>query len=127
MKGRAAALAAAPLLLAACVGAGGGDPTGSRPAVPDGPVFPVAFDEGGIDVVGSGQRIDFGRAQAGVIQTMTRLEGETPETAPCDAPGLGAAFWRGGALLVFRDGTFVGWRDADGRSAGTSCVPILPD
>lgn len=108
-----------PLLLAACVGGGGG---GLAP-VPDGPVFPVAYDARGIDVVGSGQRIDFGRAQAGVIDTMTRLQGAQPSLLPCDASTRSAASWRNGPLLVFRNGSFVGWSTTQG-AAGEVCAPL---
>ncbi|MEX3017647.1 hypothetical protein [Gymnodinialimonas hymeniacidonis] len=107
-----------PLLLGACIG-------GAAPSVPDGPVYPVAFDARGIDVVGSGQRIDFGRAQAGVIETMTRLQGSAPTLLPCDRSNVTAARWRDGPLLVFRNGSFVGHGSPGSPGqAGETCAPL---
>ena len=106
-----------PVLLAACVGGGGQAPPLDRP------VFPLAYDARGIDVVGSGQRIDFGRAQAGVIDTMTRLQGDAPRVLPCDGSTRSAARWRDGPLLVFRSGSFVGWSTETG-AAGEACAPL---
>ncbi len=105
-----------PLLLGACIG-------GAPVPVADGPVFPVAFDARGVDVVGSGQRIDFGRAQAGVIETMTRLQGDAPTILPCDQSNRAVARWRDGPLLVFRNGSFVGWSN-EGASTGEACAPL---
>lgn len=83
----------------------------------------MAYDARGIDVVGSGRRIDFGRAQAGVIDTMTRLQGDRPNLLPCDAAARSAARWRDGLLLVFRNGAFVGWQTEHG-AAGETCAPL---
>jgi hypothetical protein len=83
----------------------------------------VAYDARGIDVVGSGQRIDFGRSQAGVIDTMTRLQGDAPTLLPCDNSSRNAARWDDGPLLVFRSGNFVGW-SADGAQMGEACAPL---
>jgi len=81
--------------------------------------------------VGTGQRIDFGRDQAGVLQTMTRLQGASPAELPCDDSANRAFRWRNGPMLVFRNGAFAGWslndpaRSADGRTAfGQTCVPL---
>ncbi|MBF9042734.1 hypothetical protein HKCCE4037_05320 [Rhodobacterales bacterium HKCCE4037] len=106
-----------PLVLAACVGGRGAAP------VADGPVFPVAYDARGIDVVGSGQRIDFGRAQAGVIDTMSRLQGDRPAILQCDNASLTGASWSDGPILVFRNGSFTGWRTESG-DMGDTCAPL---
>ncbi|WP_224816353.1 hypothetical protein [Hasllibacter sp. MH4015] len=119
------ALLALPLVIAGCVGGQG------APDAPRGPVVPILFDGGGIEAVGTGQRIDFGRDQAGVIQTMTRLQGGAPTLLPCDVAALTAARWPGGPLLVFRNGAFAGWsipdaaQSANGQSRfGQTCAPL---
>lgn len=107
---------AAALLLAGCVGAG------PAPVV-EGPVVPLRYDVDGIEALGTGQRIDFGRDRAGVLQTMTRLQGASPTELPCDDPANRAYRWRDGPVLIFRNGAFAGWRlsdparSADGRMA----------
>ncbi|OAN75174.1 hypothetical protein A8B78_16580 [Jannaschia sp. EhC01] len=115
---------ALPLLLTACVSTG-------APPVAQGPVVPIRFDSGGIEAVGTGQRIDFGRDRAGVIETMTRLQGRAPTELPCDAAANSAYRWQGGPLLVFRNGAFAGWSTPDpAQSAngdtrfGQTCVPL---
>ncbi len=107
---------AIPLLLGACIG-------GTSPTVSDRPIFPVSYDAQGISVDGSGQRIDFGRAQAGVIETMTRLQGRAPTILPCDLSTRSAARWQDGPLLVFRNGNLVGWSN-EGNGAGETCTPL---
>lgn len=108
---------ALPVFLCGCIGGA------LTPDVAQGPVYPVAYDARGIDVVGSGQRIDFGRAQAGVIDTMTRLQGASPQILPCDSSTRSAARWPDGPLLVFRNSSFVGW-SADGAQTGEACAPL---
>lgn len=110
--------------LGGCVG------TASAP-VDDGPVVPIRFDSAGIEAVGTGQRIDFGRDRAGVRQTMTRLEGGAPVALPCDLSTRTALRWPDGPLLVFRNEAFVGWstpnaaQSADGRTSyGETCMPL---
>jgi hypothetical protein len=87
------------------------------------------LDAAGIEAVGTGRRIDFGRDRAGVVQTMGRLQGAAPELTACSAPGVTAAQWRDGLVLVFVNNAFTGWRTDDlqvsatgAASAGTACA-----
>lgn len=91
------------LLLTGCVGA----------VAPSAPVAPIRLDMGGIEVVGTGQRIDFGRDRAGVIQTMTRLRGGAPSQTPCLDPARTAYVWEDDVTLVFRNDAFAGWGALD--------------
>lgn len=67
-------------------------------------------DRGGLAVAG-GQRIDFGRAEAGTVAAVTRLLG-TPLSSgvngECGAGPTKIVKYRGMDLL-FRDGAFAGW------------------
>lgn len=96
------------VLLTGCVGGLGADRT------PTGPTVPIQLDSGGIEPVGTGLRIDFGRAQPGVIDTMTRLQGDTPTLiTDCASASVSAVQWDDGLRLVFRNGAFVGWFTPD--------------
>lgn len=77
------------------------------------PVAPIQLDPGGIDVIGTGQRIDFGRDRAGVIRTMARLRGGAPEEIPCIDPTRRAFTWDSDVTLVFRNNAFAGWGALD--------------
>jgi hypothetical protein len=111
---RPAALIAlvAATALSACVGT-------REPEVP-----PLTLDGRGIEPTVSGLRIDFGRAQVGVVDTVSRLLDERPVevvTQPeCGAGPVTAASWEDGLTLNFQDGTFLGWtsRDPDLPVAG---------
>lgn len=93
------------LLLAGCGG----------PREPDIP--PVTLDGAGIQPTISGLRIDFGRAQVGVIDTMARLLGTQPAEVTlqpgCGAGPITAARWEDGLTLNFSEGSFVGWVNTD--------------
>jgi len=113
-----------PLLLAGCLNLG-------APPVAQGPVVPIRFDSAGIAAVGTGQRIDFGRDRAGVIATMTRIQGSAPTELPCDRTTHQGFRWQNGPLLVFRNGAFAGWstpdpsQAEDGQSSfGQTCAPL---
>lgn len=67
------------------------------------------LDANGIAVAGTTQRIDFGRAQDGVAQTMTRLRGTAPQAVVCSNPGFTTLEWIDGLQLVFVNGAFSGW------------------
>lgn len=111
---RAAALVSlfAALLVAACAGT----------REPD--VAPFTLDGAGISPTVSGLRIDFGRAQIGVIDTVSRLLDARPEevvtNTECGAGPVTAASWADGLTLNFQEGSFVGWttRDPDLPVAG---------
>jgi hypothetical protein len=107
---RRAAVALA-LALAACA------PT---PEVAPPPAF--APDSDGIALIGVPQRIDFGRAEAGVIAAVTRLEGRGPAATTVCPGGATAVRWSSGLSLHFADGAFLGWADADGTSSGLPCA-----
>jgi len=104
---RPAALIAlvAATALSACVGT-------REPEVP-----PFTLDGRGIEPTVSGLRIDFGRAQIGVIDTVSRLLDEEPAQVitqtECGAGPVTAAQWEDGLTLNFQDGTFVGWTTSD--------------
>ncbi|MBO6603962.1 MAG: hypothetical protein JJ938_09645 [Roseicyclus sp.] len=101
-------LAAAGLALTAC--APGGIP--ERAATTPTPRS-VTLDEGGVQPSGTPLRIDFGRAQDGVIETMTRLQGAAPveiaRQTECGPGPVTAARWQNGLTLNFLDGDFRGW------------------
>lgn len=103
MRGAAAALLA--FLLAACQPAP--DPA-PPPRVPD-----FTLDSNGIQPNFTDLRIDFGRAQAGVIDTVSRLIGAGPEAVitetGCAAGPVTSARWHGGLSLGFSGGDFRGW------------------
>lgn len=103
---RALATLCAVLIVAACV------TTPREPAPPA-----VTLDARGIQPTVSQLRIDFGRAQAGVIDTVSRLLDDGPDTittlAECGAGPVTAAAWNDGLTLNFQEGQFVGWVNAD--------------
>lgn len=105
------------------VGLVGGCVSLGAPPVIEGPtgghVVPIRFDMGGIEAIGTGQRIDFGRDRAGVVETMTRLQGRAPTELPCDASDRSALQWPDGPLLVFYNGAFAGWRIPDAAQSAT--------
>jgi len=106
MSLRALIAVCAALALSACV------TTPREPAPPA-----IALDGQGIQPTISQLRIDFGRAQVGVIDTVTRLLGEGPDeivtTAECRTGPVTAASWEDGLTLNFQDGAFVGWVNSD--------------
>lgn len=71
----------------------------------------VTPDSAGLQPTGTDLRIDFGRAQAGVIETVSRLLGSDPTdvTTIADCGDVAAAYWRDGLTLNFVDGDFRGW------------------
>lgn len=104
---------AAALALSACV------------STPREPALPVlTLDAQGIQPSASTLRIDFGRDQAGVIDTVSRLLDERPQgvtvNPDCGAGNIAAATWEDGLTLNFQDGRFAGWvnRDPDLAVAG---------
>jgi hypothetical protein len=103
---RALTILAAALALGACVG---------TPREPEPPV--LTLDAQGIQPTVSQLRIDFGRAQPGVIDTVSRLLGDGPEavtTNPeCGAGPVTSATWEDGLTLNFQNGDFVGWVNSD--------------
>jgi hypothetical protein len=118
VTGRAAAAVA--LLLAACAPAG---TSGPRPG--------LTLDAEGIQPAGTDLRIDFGRAQQGTIEAVTRLVGARPAeitaNAECGAGPVTAARWDRGPTLTFQDGTFLGWvSDGSGPAATSGIGPGSP-
>lgn len=94
------------LVVSACV---------TTPRAPEPPV--MVLDAGGLQPTVSQLRIDFGRAQVGVIDTVTRIMGGGPTqittNTDCAAGPVTAASWRDGLTLNFQDGVFVGWVNSD--------------
>jgi hypothetical protein len=92
---------AALLLLAGCAA-----------AAPMPPAQGLMVAPYGLQPVGSALRIDFGRAEEGVIDPVSRLVGAQPVTRGA-YPSCGAritrAVWGNGLVLYFRDGDFEGW------------------
>ena len=109
----------APIVLSACVSTGG---LGLSPATPQ---PDMRFDAQGIEVVGTGRRIDFGRDRTGVVETVSRLQGsEVSAVHQSDVCGgsRSAIEWRrpNRLVLVFENNGFVGWsldQDAADQSA----------
>ncbi len=103
---RALASVCAAVLVAACV---------TTPREPEPPV--LTLDAQGLRPTVSQQRVDFGRDQAGVVATVSRVLNEMPSsvttTAECGAGPVTAASWDDGLTLNFQNGTFVGWTNAD--------------
>ena len=93
-------------------------------AAPDrvGPGRAHSLDNDGIAVDGTSLRIDFGRSADGAIMAMSRLVGSAPDRdGTCAAVDVRFVAWRGGPVMYFRDGAFLGWATEDGRAAGLSC------
>lgn len=87
-------------------------------------------DAAGLQPAGSDLRIDFGRAQTGVIDAVTRLLGHGPAdvaTNPeCGAGLVTAVRWDGeGLTLNFQNGALRGWVvDAPGLRAGEAGLSV---
>lgn len=94
------------LLLAGCV---------TTSETDDLPPFTLTGD--GIDPTISRLSIDFGRAQVGVIDTVSRLLGSQPvevtRIAECGAGPMTIARWDGGLALNFIDEDLRGWVSSD--------------
>lgn len=93
-------------LTAACV---------TTPREPEPPV--LVLDGGGMLPNAGPLRVDFGRDQTGVIDTVSRLLDEPPVSVTtnslCGAGPVTAARWDDGLTLNFMDGAFVGWTSSD--------------
>jgi len=82
------------------------------------------LDPRGIQPLGTDLRIDFGRAQTGVIDTVSGLQTRPPAQVAvleeCGAGEVTAAIWPDGLVLNFLDGDFLGWViDQNGFVTGT--------
>ena len=103
---RLSALIVTAVLLAGCV------TTPDEPELP-----PFTLTGGGIDPTISRLSIDFGRAQVGVIDTVTRLlragPGEVTTIAECGAGPMTIARWENGLSLNFIEEDFRGWVSSD--------------
>jgi hypothetical protein len=101
-----AALFASALVLAGCV---------TTPEDPELPPFTLTGT--GIDPTISRLSIDFGRAQVGVIDTVSRLLRADPDevttVAECGAGPMTIARWENGLSLNFVDEDFRGWVSSD--------------
>jgi hypothetical protein len=101
-----AVLFASGLVLAGCV---------TTPDEPDLPPFTLTGT--GIDPTISRLSIDFGRAQVGVIDTVSRLLRDDPvevtTVAECGAGPMTIARWENGLSLNFVDADFRGWVSSD--------------
>jgi hypothetical protein len=100
------------LILAAAVALAGCVTTPEEPELP-----PFTLDGDGIEPSVSRLRIDFGRAQVGVISTVSRLLGSRPveitTIEECGAGPMTIARWEGGLALNFVDEDFRGWVTSD--------------
>ncbi|MBF9036793.1 hypothetical protein HKCCE2091_21375 [Rhodobacterales bacterium HKCCE2091] len=83
----------------------------------------LTADGGGLQPVGTPLRIDFGRAQAGAVVSVTRLLGRPPARV-VPVPGCGTeAVWSEGLTMTFAADGFRGWRiEGGGLTAGTLSV-----
>lgn len=88
----------------------------------------VVLSKDGLQPLGSDLRIDFGRAQDGVIVAVSKLQGADPAriatNAECGAGPVTFAQWSNGLTLNFMNGTFLGWT-AQPPFAGSSTVENL--
>jgi len=70
-------------------------------------------DSGGLQPAGTNLRIDFSRAEAGAVETVSRILGARPaatvDQAECGAGPVRAVRWQSGLTLNFQDGDFAGW------------------
>ena len=84
--------------LAAC------QPEPLKPAAPG-----LRLDNTGLRPVQSDLRVDFWRAQKGVISAVSKLLGTTP-SSQSSVPGCGTVVvWADQLELTFIDGNFIGW------------------
>jgi len=101
---------------------------GCAPPAPPPQGLRLASD--GLRPNGTDLRIDFGRAEAGVIAAVTRVLGATPTAR--QGTGCKAVTWPDGLTLIFDAGRFLGWADPQGvfervagapdaRAAGVAC------
>jgi hypothetical protein len=85
-------------------------------------------DANGLQPNGTPLRIDFGRAEAGVIPAVSRLLGRDPVSrGPVVGCSLSAVRWDTGLTLWFDSEAFVGWTAADSigtGSAGHTCTGV---
>lgn len=86
-------------------------------------------DAGGLHPAGTDLRIDFGRAQPGVIDTVSRLLGARPdditENRECGAGAVTSAHWQNGLVLNFIQGDFRGWYlDQAGLPVGPDSLQV---
>lgn len=82
----------------------------------------LAPDLKGLGIVGSAQRIDFGRAPEGVIAALNSSyrRSKVLDLAGCPADIRQQIAW-GDLILTFSDEAFVGWREGN-TFAGTVCT-----
>ena len=83
------------------------------PMLPDDIPFLFNVAPDGIHLSDSDLRIDFGRAEQGVVAAMTKLMFEPPESsvlnAECGAGPIKTVTWKEGLSLLFQNGAFRGW------------------
>ncbi len=95
----------AVLTLSACAAAPPPDPATPR--------MGLIPDSGGLQPTRTHLRIDFSRAEAGAIDTVSRILGHRPaevtDQAECGAGPVRAVRWQSGLTLNFQDGDFSGW------------------
>ncbi len=116
---KAAISAIALLSIAGCM---------SAPGVSVKPETSVELAQDGVRPAESDLRIDFGRAQAGTIAAVTKLQNNAPVSVQtnteCGAGPVTTARWANGLSLNFMDGAFLGWV-AQAPYSGTSTVEGL--
>ena len=93
---------------------------------PAAPVEPIPFqlDASGVQLLGSQQRIDFGRTDHSAIPAMTKLVGQAPAQQVRCREGGEIVVWPDGTGLIMKRGAFRGWVSAArGTGAGATCDP----
>ncbi len=116
-------LIAGAFALAGCLGPA---PVPSAVAPPS--VAGISPDAEGLQPSGTPLRIDFGRAQAGVIETVSRILRDEPDgvftNSECGAGPTTIARWDDGLMLLFTEGDFRGWvLDGAAYTAGNGLTP----
>jgi len=93
--------------------------------------YDIQLGSDGLHVGGTGQRIDFGRAEAGAVAAVSKVLGAQPESratnGECGAGPVTTVSWDAGIDLLFQQGTLRGWASdsqifitTNGYSAGMS-------
>jgi hypothetical protein len=97
-------------------------------APPRAPAQGLVPDGDGLQPNGTPLRIDFGRAESGVVPAVSRLLGEDPAfRGPVAGCALTAVRWDTGLTLWFDQAAFVGWTAVEPvgtGSAGRVCAGV---
>ncbi len=95
---------------------------GCVPSTPAADPMPFALDAGGVRLLESPLRIDFGRTDHSTKSAMTKLQGTGPNGRRfCGT--VTSDVWPDGTELFYDLGAFRGWRKGDAE-AGKTCPRV---